>query len=67
MSCFQVHDFINGTTIDLPHPVDVVDPSGSRRGWDILRPNAKAESLVARHAEMLAALDSAQKAKTAIQ
>jgi hypothetical protein len=65
MSCFQVHDFINGTTIGLPRPV--ADPSGSRRGWDILRPNAKAELLVARHAEMLSALDSAQKAKTAIQ
>lgn len=57
MSCPRIHDFVAGTAIALPRP------TAQRRGtgeiWDILRPNERAASLVARHLLMLAAMAGA--------
>jgi hypothetical protein len=52
MTCARVYDFINGTTVTLPrHRVVRSDEDGV---WDILHPNQRASSLVARHIRTLA-------------
>lgn len=47
MSCLQVHDFITGTTITLPHGGRAAVEKGGN--LDIVRPNGGAAVLVADH------------------
>ena len=53
MTCARLYDFVEGTKITLPKPLPG-EANGSKP-WDILRPNARADSLVARHIRVLAA------------
>ena len=56
MGCFQIHDFIRGTTIALPRAM--VGQSDNHEGCDILRPNREATTLVLRHVAALEALNT---------
>jgi len=51
MACLHIHDFITGSRIVLPRPT--VNRPNAVEVWDILRPNAQAAELVARHVKML--------------
>jgi len=52
MKCRHVHDFIKGTTIALPAPVQ----SPGHGEFDILRANPKAARVVSAHVAALKAL-----------
>jgi hypothetical protein len=51
MTCARVYDFINGTRVTLPRRM--AERSDEDGVWDILRPNRRASSLVARHIQTL--------------
>jgi hypothetical protein len=63
MICSQLHDFIRGTTIALPHPgtKKSIDPSH----WDIVRPNESADRMVLRHLKSLEAIKGPDRPKIA--
>jgi hypothetical protein len=65
MGCFQVHDFITGTTIALPRAI--IGQSANHDVWDVLRPNSEAAALVSRHVEALHALNTRQQSDTKAQ
>ena len=55
VSCLHLYNFITGTTIKLAPAATSQFPSGE--SYDILRPNLKADALVARHTETLCGLN----------
>jgi hypothetical protein len=54
MLCARSYDFINQTGVKFP--AEAGGQSGQVEGWDILRPNRRAEELVAEHLEALMAV-----------
>jgi hypothetical protein len=65
MGCFQVHDFIRGTTIAFPRAL--TGKPVSHKEHDILRPNPEAAALVLRHVEVLGVLGARPEPETRTQ